>query len=143
MSAAIFGNVSSIMLRLYRGTEEYHEMLTSIREFIKFHFIPKPLATRLVESYQHSRSFTRGVDMNSVSQTPITTTIKLASCKLQHLQPITACRPIDGKSPLTERAPDDRHHGRGAAHFLVTFNFYCSCLLRVVTYGLQVLRLVN
>jgi len=76
MSAAIFGNVSSIMLRLYRGTEEYHEMLTSIREFIKFHFIPKPLATRLVESYQHSRSFTRGVDMNSVSQTPITTTIQ-------------------------------------------------------------------
>ena len=66
MSAAIFGNVSSIMLRLYRGTEEYHEMLTSIREFIKFHFIPKPLATRLVESYQHSRSFTHGVDMNSV-----------------------------------------------------------------------------
>jgi len=68
MSAAIFGNVSSIMLRLYRGTEEYHEMLTSIREFIKFHFIPKPLANRLVESYQHSRSFTHGVDMNSVSQ---------------------------------------------------------------------------
>ena len=68
MSAAIFGNVSSIMLRLYRGTEEYHEMLTSIREFIKFHFIPKPLANRLIESYQHSRSFTHGVDMNSVSR---------------------------------------------------------------------------
>ena len=56
------------MLRLYQGTEEYHEMLTSIREFIKFHFIPKPLANRLIESYQHSRSFTHGVDMNSVSQ---------------------------------------------------------------------------
>jgi len=68
MSATIFGNVSSIMLRLYQGTEEYHEMLTSIREFIKFHFIPKPLANRLIESYQHSRSFTHGVDMNSVSQ---------------------------------------------------------------------------
>jgi len=67
MSAAIFGNVSSIMLRLYRGTEEYHEKLTSIREFIKFHFIPKPLANRLIESYQHSRSFTHGVDMNAVS----------------------------------------------------------------------------
>jgi len=44
------------------------------------------------------------------------------------LQPITAYRPIDGISPLsgisrwlTERVPDDRHHGRGAAHFLVTF----------------------
>lgn len=67
MSAAIFGNVSSIMLRVYQGTEDYHEMLTSIKEFIKFYFIPKPLASRLVESYQHSRSYTHGIDMNSVS----------------------------------------------------------------------------
>lgn len=67
MSAAIFGNVSSIMLRLYRGTEDYHEMLTSIKEFIKFHYIPKELGNRLLESYQHTRSFANGVDMNSVS----------------------------------------------------------------------------
>jgi len=33
MSAAIFGNVSSIMLRVYQGTEDYREMLTSIRVF--------------------------------------------------------------------------------------------------------------
>ncbi|ESN93078.1 hypothetical protein HELRODRAFT_69639, partial [Helobdella robusta] len=66
MSAAIFGNVSSIMLRLYRGTEEYHEMLASIKEFIKFHYFPKPLADRLLESYQNTRSFTNGVDMNCV-----------------------------------------------------------------------------
>ena len=66
MSAAIFGNVSSMMLRVYQGTEDYREMLTSIREFIRFHFIPKPLATRLVQSYQHTRAYTHGVDMNSV-----------------------------------------------------------------------------
>jgi len=43
------------------------------------------------------------------------------------LQPITAYRPINGISPLsgicrllTERVPDDRRHGRGAAHFLAT-----------------------
>ena len=67
MSAAIFGNVSSIMLRLYQGTEEYHEMQTSIKEFINFHHIPKPLATRLIESHQHNWSYTNGIDMNSVS----------------------------------------------------------------------------
>ena len=67
MSAAIFGNVSSIMLRLYQGTEEYHEMQTSIKEFINFHHIPKALANRLIESYQHSWSYTNGIDMNSVS----------------------------------------------------------------------------
>jgi len=66
MSAAIFGNVSSMMLRLYRGTEEYHEKLASIKEFIKFHYISKQLGNRLVESYQHTRSLTQGVDMNSV-----------------------------------------------------------------------------
>lgn len=68
MSAAIFGNVSSIMLRLYRGTEEYHEMLASIKEFIKFHYFPKPLANRLIESYQNARAFANGVDMNCVSR---------------------------------------------------------------------------
>ena len=67
MSAAIFGNLSSIMLRLYQGTEEYHEMQTSIKEFINFHHIPKPLANRLIESYQHTWSYTNGIDMNSVS----------------------------------------------------------------------------
>jgi len=66
MSAAIFGNVSSMMLRVYQGTEDYRERLTSIREFIRFHFIPKPLATRLVLSYQHTRAYTHGVDMNTV-----------------------------------------------------------------------------
>jgi len=45
-----------------------------------------------------------------------------------NLQPITAYRPIGGISPLsgisrllTERVPDDRHHGRGAALFLASF----------------------
>jgi len=53
-----------------------------------------------------------------------------------NLQPITAYRPMDGISPLsgiirllTEHVFDDRHSGRGAAHFLATFNFYSSCLL--------------
>ena len=66
MSAAIFGNVSSIMLRLYRGAEEYHEQLSSIKEFIKFHYIPKPLSARLIESFQNSRAFNKGIDLNSV-----------------------------------------------------------------------------
>lgn len=66
MSAAIFGNVSSIMLRLYQGTEEYREMRTCIKEFINFHHIPKKLAKRLMDAYQHTWTYTNGVDMNSV-----------------------------------------------------------------------------
>ena len=68
MSAAIFGNVSSIMLRLYRGAEEYHEQLSSIKEFIKFHYIPKQLGQRLIDSYQNTRSLNKGIDLNSVRQ---------------------------------------------------------------------------
>ena len=50
-----------------QGSEEYHEMQTSIKEFINFHHIPKTMATRLVESHQHKLSYTNGIDMNSVS----------------------------------------------------------------------------
>ena len=57
-------------------------------------------------------------------------------------QLVTAYRPIDHISPLsgisrllTERVPDDRHHGRGAAHFLATFiaavNVNARSLVRV------------
>lgn len=67
LSAAIFGNVSSIMLRLYQGTDEYHEKSQSIKEFINFHHIPKSLANRLHESFQHAWSYTNGIDMNNVS----------------------------------------------------------------------------
>ena len=54
--------------------------------------------------------------------------IQAANYNTCNLQPIAAYRPIDGSSPLsgisrlqTERVPDDRHHGRGSAHFLATF----------------------
>ena len=67
MSAAIFGNVSSIMLRLYQGSQEYHEKHASIKEFINFHHIPKQMANRLLESYEHAWTYTNGIDMNSVS----------------------------------------------------------------------------
>ncbi|KAH3873160.1 hypothetical protein DPMN_036387 [Dreissena polymorpha] len=66
LSAAIFGNVSSIMLRIYQGTDEYHEKVQSIKDFINFHHLPKNLATRLQESFQHAWSYTNGIDMNSV-----------------------------------------------------------------------------
>ncbi|BFZ26111.1 hypothetical protein BsWGS_29150 [Bradybaena similaris] len=66
LSAAIFGNVSSIMLRVYQGSDEYHEKVQSVKEFVNFHHIPKALASRLQESFQHSWSYTNGIDMNNV-----------------------------------------------------------------------------
>lgn len=67
MSAAIFGNVSSIMLRLYRGTEEYHDKCHSIREFIRFYRVPSELASRLLEAHTDRRCQAEGADMLEVS----------------------------------------------------------------------------
>ncbi|XP_052282896.1 potassium voltage-gated channel subfamily H member 7-like isoform X2 [Dreissena polymorpha] len=66
LSAAIFGNVSSIMMRVYQGSDEYHEKTQSIKEFINFHHLPKNLASRLQESFQHTWTYTNGIDMNTV-----------------------------------------------------------------------------
>lgn len=66
ISAAIFGNVTTIMMKMYQGTEELKEMQESVKDFIKFHSIPKHLEKRMQESFEHTWSFTNGIDMNMV-----------------------------------------------------------------------------
>ena len=60
ISAAIFGNVTTIMIKKFQGTEELKEMQESVKDFIKFHYIPKSLAKRMHESFEHTWSFTNG-----------------------------------------------------------------------------------
>ncbi len=66
ISAAIFGNVTTIMMKMYEGTEELKEMQENVKEFIKFHTIPKVLSKRMHESFEHTWSYTNGIDMNKV-----------------------------------------------------------------------------
>ncbi|ELU16133.1 hypothetical protein CAPTEDRAFT_228010 [Capitella teleta] len=103
MSAAIFGNVSSIMLRIYQGTEEYHEMQTSIKEFINFHHIPKLMANRLIESYQHSWTYTNGIDMNSVLKN-FPECLQADICLHLNKNLLTNCLAFKGASPGCLRA---------------------------------------
>ncbi|XP_067083954.1 potassium voltage-gated channel subfamily H member 7-like [Osmerus mordax] len=65
MYASIFGNVSAIIQRLYSGTARYHTQMLRVREFIRFHQIPNPLRQRLEEYFQHSWTYTNGIDMNT------------------------------------------------------------------------------
>ena len=51
------------MLRLYRGTEDYHDSMNSIREFIAFHRLPAALASRLLECHTDTWNRTNGLDM--------------------------------------------------------------------------------
>ena len=66
MYASIFGNVSAIIQRLYSGTARYQTQMTKVKEFIRFHQIQNPLRQRLEECFQHSWSYTNGIDMNMV-----------------------------------------------------------------------------
>uniref|UniRef100_A0A673CUQ0 Potassium voltage-gated channel subfamily H member 7 n=1 Tax=Sphaeramia orbicularis TaxID=375764 RepID=A0A673CUQ0_9TELE len=66
MYASIFGNVSAIIQRLYSGTARYHAQMLRVKEFIRFHQIPNPLRQRLEEYFQHSWTYTNGIDMNTV-----------------------------------------------------------------------------
>ncbi|XP_067933844.1 potassium voltage-gated channel subfamily H member 6-like [Watersipora subatra] len=66
MYASIFGNVSAIIQRLYSGTARYHNEMSRIKEFIRFHQIPHPLRQRLEEYFQHAWTYTNGIDMNMV-----------------------------------------------------------------------------
>ncbi|XP_035250013.1 potassium voltage-gated channel subfamily H member 7-like isoform X2 [Anguilla anguilla] len=65
MYASIFGNVSAIIQRLYSGTARYHMQMLRVKEFIRFHQIPNPLRQRLEEYFQHSWTYTNGIDMNT------------------------------------------------------------------------------
>lgn len=70
MYASIFGNVSAIIQRLYSGTTRYHTQMLRVKEFIRFHQIPGSLRQRLEEYFQHAWSYTNGIDMNAVSNSP-------------------------------------------------------------------------
>jgi potassium voltage-gated channel Eag-related subfamily H protein 2 len=54
-------------MKMYQGTEELKEMQESVKEFIKFHYIPKVLSKRMHESFEHTWSYTNGIDMNKVT----------------------------------------------------------------------------
>lgn len=66
MYASIFGNVSAIIQRFYSGTARFHNEMSRIKEFIRFHQIPHPLRQRLEDYFQHAWAYTNGIDMNMV-----------------------------------------------------------------------------
>lgn len=54
------------MMKMYQGTEELKEMQECVKDFIKFHGIPKDLQKRMHESFEHTWSYTNGIDMDTV-----------------------------------------------------------------------------
>ena len=65
--ASIFGNVTTIFQQMYSTTGRYHDMLNSVREFMKIHEVPKSLSERVLDYVVSTWAITKGIDTAKVS----------------------------------------------------------------------------
>lgn len=69
--ATIFGNVTTIFQQMYSSTGRYHEMLNSVKEFMKLHHVPKSLSERVTDYVVSTWSITKGIDTTKVIHNPL------------------------------------------------------------------------
>ena len=65
--ATIFGNVTTIFQQMYSATGRYHEILNSVREFMKLHDVPKSLSERVMDYVVSTWAITKGIDTHKAS----------------------------------------------------------------------------
>lgn len=66
--ATIFGNVTTIFQQMYANTNRYHEMLNSVRDFLKLYQVPKGLSERVMDYIVSTWSMSRGIDTEKVRE---------------------------------------------------------------------------
>lgn len=54
---------------MYANTNRYHEMLNSVRDFLKLYQVPKGLSERVMDYIASTWSMSRGIDTEKVRQT--------------------------------------------------------------------------
>ena len=64
--ATIFGNVTTIIQQMYADTNRYHDMLSSVREFLRIHQIPQGLRQRIMHYIVSTWNMTKGIDTTRV-----------------------------------------------------------------------------
>uniref|UniRef100_H3CHK6 Potassium voltage-gated channel, subfamily H (eag-related), member 1b n=1 Tax=Tetraodon nigroviridis TaxID=99883 RepID=H3CHK6_TETNG len=64
--ATIFGNVTTIFQQMYANTNRYHEMLNSVRDFLKLYQVPQGLSERVMDYIVSTWSMSRGIDTEKV-----------------------------------------------------------------------------
>ncbi|KAG7283519.1 hypothetical protein CRUP_012579, partial [Coryphaenoides rupestris] len=64
--ATIFGNVTTIFQQMYANTNRYHEMLNSVRDFLKLYQVPKGLSERVMDYIASTWSMSRGIDTEKI-----------------------------------------------------------------------------
>ncbi|PVD26093.1 hypothetical protein C0Q70_13761 [Pomacea canaliculata] len=64
--ALIFSNVTTIFQQFYSSFARYHDMLNSVREFMKLHDVPKSLSERVMDYIVSTWAITKGIDVAKV-----------------------------------------------------------------------------
>ena len=64
--ATIFGNVTTIITQMYADTNRYHDMLSSVREFLRIYQIPQGLRLRIMHYIISTWNMTKGIDTTRV-----------------------------------------------------------------------------
>ncbi|CAL1530410.1 unnamed protein product, partial [Lymnaea stagnalis] len=64
--ATIFSNVTTIFQQFYSSFARYHDMLNSVREFMKLHDVPKSLSERVMDYIVSTWAITKGIDAAKV-----------------------------------------------------------------------------
>ncbi|XP_041353208.1 potassium voltage-gated channel subfamily H member 1-like [Gigantopelta aegis] len=64
--ATIFSNVTTIFQQFYASFARYHDMLNSVREFMKLHDVPKSLSERVMDYIVSTWAITKGIDAAKV-----------------------------------------------------------------------------
>ncbi|XP_071493337.1 voltage-gated delayed rectifier potassium channel KCNH8-like [Diadema antillarum] len=67
--AAVFGNVTAIIQRMYSRRALYHTKLRDLKDFVRSHHIPPALKTRMQEYFMTSWSINMGIDTTEMLQT--------------------------------------------------------------------------
>ncbi|KAH3853303.1 potassium voltage-gated channel subfamily H member 1-like [Dreissena polymorpha] len=64
--ALIFSNVTTIFQQFYASFARYHDMLNSVRAFMKLHDVPKSLGERVMDYIVSTWAITKGIDAAKV-----------------------------------------------------------------------------
>ena len=67
--ATIFGHVTTIIQQMTSATARYHDILNSVREFMKMHEVPKALSERVMDYVVSTWAMTKGIDQDKVGTT--------------------------------------------------------------------------
>lgn len=79
--ATIFGNVTTIFQQMYANTNRYHEMLNSVRDFLKLYQVPKGLSERVMDYIASTWSMSRGIDTEKVRGRAVPACVIAAVCR--------------------------------------------------------------